>query len=409
MWNRCEEWPTRRRDLSRHSRDAYLFAKGRLGDALDQQGNRLDAAISAMSPEHVRREDAELETELLGEFRVEPVNLRRSDIATQTREEDVDVRWDRNRLIRDRTRPFMMRGARVSFFVPFDGDATLLSLTPSSFTTVFPEGEVNGSEIVVHYVGVGDDAQRIKGQFEANLAQIERYLAWSTKDVEAFNSGLPARIQSGLAARRSKVDSDQALADGLGYKKRTHSPGQARAAVVQPANKRDAAISPAPVPVARPSVEELVRIGESRHVEFKSSIRWDRRLNKVNKALQDEVMQCIAAFLNSGGGDLLIGIADDRTTVGVEDDLRTFSRGGEDALLRTIGSLSADRVGPEFDRFIDVGLEDFGGKRICRVHVDGAPKPAYLDGSLFFIRGGPATRQLDPRGTVEYVRTHWRP
>jgi hypothetical protein len=386
----------------------YLFAKGRLSDALDQQGKRLDAAVLTMPPERVRHPDAELEQELLSEFRVERVTIRRDDIATQTQEEDVDVSQDWNRIISDRSRPFMMRGTRVTFFVPFDGDASVLDLTPSSFTTVFPEGRVNGTEILIDYTGVGVDAQRVKGQFEGNLNQIERYLVWATKDVETFNEGLLSRIQSGVAARRAKVEHDQTLAEGLGYRKRADAPAQTRAGIVRSEAARNVPVPPPPGEPARgPAVWDLVRKGESRRLEFKSSLRWDRRLSKVNKSLQDEVLQTLAGFLNSGGGDLLIGIADDGSATGIEADLASFKRGGEDAFMRTVGSLVADRIGAEFSPFIDLEIEGFDGKRVCRVHVEGASKPAYVDGSTLFIRTGNATRQLDPRATVDYVQTHW--
>jgi len=43
----------------------------------------------------------------------------------------------------------------------------------------------------------------------------------------------------------------------------------------------------------------------------KTSFRWDIRAEKKNSAIEHASLKTIAAFLNSGGGTLLIGVEDD--------------------------------------------------------------------------------------------------
>ncbi len=63
---------------------------------------------------------------------------------------------------------------------------------------------------------------------------------------------------------------------------------------------------------------DLVRQQESKTLEFKSSLRWDLKNDqKDDKHITHASLKTIAAFLNTDGGDLLIGVADDGTVLGI--------------------------------------------------------------------------------------------
>lgn len=62
-------------------------------------------------------------------------------------------------------------------------------------------------------------------------------------------------------------------------------------------------------------IDGLILSGESDTVEFKSTLRYDLRENIVNKKLEYVVSKTIAAFLNSRGGDLFIGIDDNQNSI----------------------------------------------------------------------------------------------
>src|SRR5439155_10516805 len=49
-------------------------------------------------------------------------------------------------------------------------------------------------------------------------------------------------------------------------------------------------------------VAALIAAGESATVEFKSSVRWDMKENRLNEPLKFSVLKTIASFLNTSGG-----------------------------------------------------------------------------------------------------------
>ena len=69
---------------------------------------------------------------------------------------------------------------------------------------------------------------------------------------------------------------------------------------------------------------------ESQFLEYKSTLRWDIRQQRKGGHPEDAVLKTIAGFGNSPtGGTLLVGVADDGTVHGLEDDFATFSKRGE--------------------------------------------------------------------------------
>jgi len=77
---------------------------------------------------------------------------------------------------------------------------------------------------------------------------------------------------------------------------------------------------------SRSDWQVIIDKGENDLIEFKSSLRWDYRQDKVNKALETVIVKTISAFLNTEGGMLFIGIDDDGNTLGLENDYITLSK-----------------------------------------------------------------------------------
>jgi Schlafen, AlbA_2 len=74
----------------------------------------------------------------------------------------------------------------------------------------------------------------------------------------------------------------------------------------------------------RISCEDAYAREESQTIEFKSTLRWDSESQKANKELERAVVKTIAAFLNTDGGVLLIGVDDEKKVLGLEGDYKTL-------------------------------------------------------------------------------------
>jgi predicted HTH transcriptional regulator len=87
---------------------------------------------------------------------------------------------------------------------------------------------------------------------------------------------------------------------------------------------------------AQNKIKELLHTRESQRLEYKSSMRWDIRQNQQNTALEEVVAKELYCFMNSGGGDLLIGVDDDGNPIGLEKDYSTFGDKSSDGFSQHV-------------------------------------------------------------------------
>ena len=159
------------------------------------------------------------------------------------------------------------------------------------------------------------------------------------------------------------------------------------------------------------SIEQILAEGEHEWIEFKSTFRWDVNQKKVNKNLEKSAMKTIAAFLNSGGGQLLIGVDDFGNIVGLDADYKSLPKSNADGFQNHFNHIFHSMIGPNFRQFIELAIQKVGDKDCCLIRVISADKPAYLrsdEQEEFFIRTGNTTTSLKLSEASAYADSHWR-
>ncbi len=155
----------------------------------------------------------------------------------------------------------------------------------------------------------------------------------------------------------------------------------------------------------------IISRGESSTVEFKSTARWDMRERRLNKGLEQVIVKTVAAFLNSDGGTLLIGVDDDGNVLGLADDYKTLGKKPDrDGYELWLNKKLLDQFGKDCARFISITFGVIEGKDVCRVEVNRAPRACYVtNGSSedLYIRTGNATQALSISEAIAYCRHHW--
>lgn len=161
---------------------------------------------------------------------------------------------------------------------------------------------------------------------------------------------------------------------------------------------------------ARPPVADLIAQGENERVEFKSSMRWDYRRNRINKKLQEVIAKSIAGMLNHEGGYLIIGVADDGTILGLEKDCQTLRKANNDGFQLALMDLVKAHLGIEVAPYIRPHFESIAGKCICVIAIKPSPRPVFLakgDIYEFWVRVGNSTRGLDVKAATRYIQEKW--
>ncbi len=161
----------------------------------------------------------------------------------------------------------------------------------------------------------------------------------------------------------------------------------------------------------------IIKRGESAELEFKSSARWDMRENKKNKEMEQIIVKTVAAFLNSSGGTLLIGVADDGTPLGLAHDLQTLgSKNNLDGYELFLTDLLLNAYGKDVSAFLGISFGQVGGHDICKILIKPSPKPIWIEGKdsagqkteQLFIRTNNSSRPLNTREALEYAAHRWK-
>ena len=155
------------------------------------------------------------------------------------------------------------------------------------------------------------------------------------------------------------------------------------------------------------TLADLIAEGESHRLEFKSTFRWNLKAGRNDPDVSHASLKSIAAFLNSAGGTLLIGVRDDGSIEGIETD--RFPNADQFAVHfwnALEGSLGPTAVGLVRARF-----EAADGRTVAVVSCAQSPRPVFLEnrnqGQEFYIRVGNRSLKLGLEKALHYIRHHF--
>ena len=153
-------------------------------------------------------------------------------------------------------------------------------------------------------------------------------------------------------------------------------------------------------------VNQLIEKGESKSVEFKSSLRTNLHTNQIDKKMEHAVLKTITAYLNSEGGTLLIGVNDKGEIVGLGKD--QFE--SNDKLNLHFTNLLKNSIGSEYLPFIKSEIIKIGENDILKVECAKSQKHVFLkfdNGEEFYVRNGPSSMRLDGSALVNYISNNF--
>ena len=158
------------------------------------------------------------------------------------------------------------------------------------------------------------------------------------------------------------------------------------------------------------AVRGLMSGGEGHRLEFKSSLRWDLREERVNKELGKVVVKTLAGFLNGEGGTLLLGVDDAGTAVGIEVDYATLKKKDRDGFELHFQDIVARDLGEGLLTYMTVTFHEIDGHDVCQITVEPSDHPIYVEdqnAAVFYLRTGNGTRPLPVDEVVKYVQHRW--
>jgi hypothetical protein len=160
-------------------------------------------------------------------------------------------------------------------------------------------------------------------------------------------------------------------------------------------------------PVVPPAIAEIIDSGETNAVEFKSTLRTNLHTSEKDVRMETAVLKTIAGFLNTNGGTLIVGVADDGSPVGIEAD----GFPNEDKMALHLINLMKERLGGQHAVDVHPRFDDYEGARVLVIEAEKAKVPAFVkDGGTerFFVRFGPSTQELSGATAQSYIAQRFK-
>ena len=159
-------------------------------------------------------------------------------------------------------------------------------------------------------------------------------------------------------------------------------------------------------------VRSLIEYGESAVVEFKSTARLNLHTGVQDQAIIWSVVKTIAAFMNTNGGTLLVGIDDQGRPVGIESDYPFVKGRDRDGWELSLTTAVKNALGPVAATDLSVRFCTLDDRVIARIDVRPSAKPVFASRKgdqleIFFARLNNSTEELSGPALLSYQRKHW--
>jgi hypothetical protein len=153
--------------------------------------------------------------------------------------------------------------------------------------------------------------------------------------------------------------------------------------------------------------EARISRGEGMQTEFKATLRTNAHTGQNDSRMEHAVLKTLAAFLNSRGGTLFVGVNDLGEVTGLESD--KFS--SEDKMALHLDNLIKTHLGGSVFARVKTTFADVGGNRVLAIECAPSDKPVYLktgQSEEFFIRAGASSPALPASHIHDYIQQRFK-
>ena len=154
---------------------------------------------------------------------------------------------------------------------------------------------------------------------------------------------------------------------------------------------------------------EIIKSGESNNCEFKETMRVCLKQKAPPEAIELGVLKTIAAFSNSNGGDLFIGVNDNEEIVGLEKDYLSFKPidQNKDGFQKHLDNIISKTFTNSIFSSLLITIETINNLDFCRINVKKARNAIFAKinkEEKFYIRRSGSTVELSKSEMIKYLK-----
>lgn len=215
-----------------------LFNRVDIFSVIEHQKQKLKNAFPTVTNAELDADPIAVASRLIEQFSITVPVLDEEKKHALTKETQVDVSRDPRRFIDDPSRPFYVGGTEVRIVVPFQGDAGVFGVQPSSFSLSPPFGEINDHELHLVYT-LTDASFDVEGAANRSIVEIKQYLQNLQYSAEQLKRDLQQLVTSLIEKRKQERGAHAQIVAGLKIPvKQSPQPAPPKLSGSQPSGKK---------------------------------------------------------------------------------------------------------------------------------------------------------------------------
>ena len=159
-------------------------------------------------------------------------------------------------------------------------------------------------------------------------------------------------------------------------------------------------------------IMDIILSGENQYLEYKSTMRWNWKEDRLDKKMEEIILKTISAFNNTDGGKLIIGVTDEGDVLGLDSDFNTFKEPNKDHFELHLRNLVNNAFGKEYAATqLTVNFPIANELEICEIDIKSGITPTFLPSvdkngnklKKFYIRSGNSSQELNIEEASSYI------
>ena len=160
-------------------------------------------------------------------------------------------------------------------------------------------------------------------------------------------------------------------------------------------------------------VQRLLNNDENRVLEFKSTGFRNLHTGQKDQKIEHMVVKSVAGFMNANGGTLLVGVDDQGSPVGINQEFSELKKPNTDGWLLWLTDLVSTHLGTGAATELDTNFCTVSGLIVACIDISASHTPVFSkvkkggERNVFFVRVNNTTRELSGQELLDYRQRRW--
>ena len=154
-------------------------------------------------------------------------------------------------------------------------------------------------------------------------------------------------------------------------------------------------------------IKHLSKQVENEQLEFKSTFGLDFNTMKKEKHMEENISKAVSGFLNNKGGNLLIGVKDDNSVIGIDQEVDILYQSNWDKFSRHVSNILSNKLGKPASAFYTQTYVSIDNVKVLWIQCFPSTKEVFVNNKTFYIRQPAQTIALEGQDLIDYVKSRF--